>query len=533
VDHDIAGQWWRDAVMYQIYPRSFADSNSDGIGDLPGITAHLDHLQWLGIDGVWLSPTFPSPNADWGYDVADYEGVHPELGTMADLDELVAQAGRRGIRILLDLVPNHTSIDHPWFVDARSSRTASHRDWYVWADPKPDGSLPNNWVSSFGGPAWTLDEASGQYYLQNFLPEQADLNWWNDDVRAEFDRILRFWFDRGIAGFRIDVAHMVVKDRELRDNPTSGPDDPFMDQVMGQVAVYNSNRPEVHDVHRRWRAIANTYEPPRLLVGETFVDTVAQVMAYYGKGDELGLAFNMVFLQLPLDAEQMCAVVEESEALVPASCWPVWTGSNHDVPRVPTRWANGDKDATRCVLVMLLALRGTPFLYFGDELGMPDTDVPREQLLDPVSIKYYPVFSRDGARTPMPWTGDPGAGFTTAGVKPWLPFGGAASCNVADQRADPSSTLNLTRDLIALRREIADLRAGDYATLVSDGGLWAWRRGERVLVALNVGDDPRTLDDVHGTIRIGTNRARDGERVNGSLSLSAREAVVVELSPTK
>jgi alpha-glucosidase len=252
-------------------------------------------------------------------------------------------------------------------------------------------------------------------------------------------------------------------------------------------------------------------------------------MTYYGVGDELGLAFNMVFIGLPLDAEQMCSVVEESEARLPADCWPVWTGSNHDMPRFPTRWAAGNVDATRCALVMLATLRGTPFLYYGDELGMPDTDVPRDQLLDPVSINYFPVFSRDGARTPMQWSDDAGAGFTTASAEPWLPFGDITACNVTDQRADPASTLHLTRDLIALRREIADLRSGDYATIVSGGGLWAWRRGERVLVALNLGDEARTLDDVHGTVRIGTNRVRDGERVDGSLSLPARQAVVIEL----
>ncbi len=370
------GEWWEGAVCYQIYPRSFADSDGDGIGDLAGITAHLDHLEWLGIDAIWLSPTFPSPNADWGYDVADYFGVHPDLGTSADLDELIAAARTRGIRILLDLVPNHTSIEHPWFVDSRSSRDAEHRDWYVWADPAADGGPPNNWVSSFMGKAWTLDEATGQMYLTNFLPEQADLNWWNDDVRDAFDAILRFWFDRGVAGFRIDVAHMIVKDRDLRDNPPASADDPLLAQLRGQRAVYNSNRPEVHDVHRHWRRIADEYDPPRLLVGETFVDSVEELIPFYGEGDELGLAFNIPFLQAPFDASTLRALVETTESLVPDGCAPVWTGSNHDVSRLPTRWAAGNDAATRCALMMLLTLRGTAFLYYGDELGMPDTDVP-------------------------------------------------------------------------------------------------------------------------------------------------------------
>ena len=256
----MAGEWWRDGVVYQIYPRSFADTDGDGVGNLRGITEHLEYLEWLGVDGVWLNPVTVSPDADWGYDVADYTAVQPVLGTMSDLDALVDEAGRRGIRVLLDLVPNHTSIEHPWFVDARSARDSAYRDWYVWADAKPDGSLPNNWVSSFGGPAWTFDERTGQYYLHNFTPEQPDLNWWNEDVRAEFDRILRFWFDRGVAGFRIDVCHMIVKDRELRDNPPATDADPFHTRMIGQRQVYNACRPEVHDVLRRWRAIADSYD---------------------------------------------------------------------------------------------------------------------------------------------------------------------------------------------------------------------------------------------------------------------------------
>lgn len=524
--------WWHDAVCYQIYPRSFADTDGDGIGDLPGITAHLGHLEWLGIDAVWISPTFPSPNADWGYDVADYLGVHPDLGTLADLDALIAEATRRDIRVLLDLVPNHTSIEHPWFVDARSSRRAVHRDWYVWADPKPDGAPPNNWTSSFTGPAWMLDPtpASGepaQMFLHNFLLAQPDLNWWNEQVRAAFDEILRHWFDRGVAGFRIDVAHMIVKDRELRDNPPATGDDFLLDQLRGQVPVYNSNRPEVHDVHRRWRAIADTYDPPRLLVGETFVGDVEAVIPFYGHGDELGLAFNIPFVNTRFAADELSAVVAETETLLPEGCWPVWTGSNHDVSRMSTRWARGSPDATRVALMMLLTLRGATFLYYGDELGMPDTDVPVDRLLDPVSVAMHSILNRDAARTPMPWADADGGGFTDAGVEPWLPFGDLAACNVVGQRADPDSTLHLTRELIALRREIIDLREGDYEEIAATGSLWAWRRGANVVVALNLGDEAVTLDGVAGTVRIGTNRDRDGAPVDGALALGPWEGVVL------
>jgi len=524
--------WWHDAVCYQIYPRSFADTDGDGIGDLPGITAHLGHLEWLGIDAVWLSPTFPSPNADWGYDVADYHGVHPDFGTADDLAALVAEATQRGIKVLLDLVPNHTSIEHPWFVDARSSRHSEHRDWYVWADPKQDGSPPNNWTSSFTGPAWALDPMpaageSAQMYLHNFLASQPDLNWWNDDVRKAFDDILRYWFDRGVSGFRIDVAHMIIKDRELRDNPPATDDDFILDRLRGQVPVYNSNRPEVHDVHRRWRAIADTYDPPRLLVGETFVGDVESVIPYYGQDDELGLAFNIPFLHTHFDATALSAVVAETETLLPGGCAPVWTGSNHDVSRLATRWAAGNPDATRVALLMLLTLRGAAFLYYGDELGMTDTDVPPERLLDPVSIAMHAILNRDAARTPMPWTGDDGAGFTDPGVEPWLPFGDVGACNVADQRGDPDSTLHLTRDLIAMRRELTDLRDGAYTELTVSDTLWAWRRGESVVVALNLGGAPTTLDGVAGTVRICTNRGRDGEQVAEALALGPWEGVVL------
>jgi alpha-glucosidase len=526
------GDWWRNAVLYEIYPRSFADSDGDGVGDLRGITAHLDHLEWLGIEGVWLNPTTPSPDADWGYDVSDYTGVQPVLGTVADLDELVREAGRRGIRILLDLVPNHTSIVHPWFVDARTSRDARHRNWYVWADPAPGGGPPNNWVSTFAGPAWTLDEHTGQYFLHNFLPEQPDLDWWNDEVRDEFDRILRFWFDRGVAGFRIDVAHMIVKDRELRDNPPATKEDSLLDQMRGQRPVYNSMRPEMHDVHRRWRALCETYDEPRVLVGETYVGRISEVAPFYGDGDELNLAFNIPFVHAVLDANGMRSMVEETEASIPAGCTPVWTGSNHDVQRFPTRWARNDPGRARCALMMLLTLRGSVFLHYGDELLMPDTEVPRDRLRDPVSINLYGIINRDAGRTPMQWVDESGAGFTAADVEPWLPFGDVASCNVEAQQADPTSALHLTRDLVRARRELPDLRDGAYASLPSPDGVWAWKRGESVVVAINLGDDTATLEGLDAMIRIGTDRLRDGETVTGSLPLRPGEgAVLVERPP--
>jgi len=311
-------RWWHGGVFYQIYPRSFADSDGDGVGDLPGIISKLDHLAGLGITAVWLSPVTRSPNRDWGYDVSDYRDIDPAYGTLDDLDTLVREAGRRGIRILMDLVPNHTSDQHPWFVDALSGRDAARRGYYVWADPKPDGSPPNNWMSIFGGPAWHLDEASGQYYLHNFEAAQPDLDWWNEDVRREFDDIVRFWWDRGVAGFRIDVCNMMIKDKELRDNPPATEDDPLDQQFMGVRAVYNTDRPEAHDILRRWRALADTYEPERLLIGETNVERLPTLMEFYGNGhDELHGGFNFVFINAPFEAEALRSVVESTEALIP------------------------------------------------------------------------------------------------------------------------------------------------------------------------------------------------------------------------
>jgi alpha-glucosidase len=524
--------WWRHGVVYQIYPRSFADSNGDGVGDLGGITARLDHLEWLGVDGIWLSPITVSPNADWGYDVADYLAVDPSFGTLADLDTLIAEAGRRGISILIDLVPNHTSDRHPWFVEARTSREAEHRDWYVWADAKPDGSLPNNWVSCFGGPAWTRDDASGQYYLHNFLPEQPDLNWWNEDVREAFDGILRFWFGRGIAGFRIDVATMIVKDAELRDNPPATEADQFWVQMMGQRQVYNSNRPEVHEVLRRWRTLADAEEPHRLLLGETNVGQMDVLTSYYGNGsDELHLAFNFMLIESAFEAGALRGVVENVEAMFPPGSWPVWTGSNHDVPRLATRWAGGDPAKIRCALMMLLTLRGTPVVYFVDEVGVVDTRLTKEDLQDPVGVRFWPAYAgRDAQRTPMPWANRPGAGFTDAPTRPWLPFGDLSTANVEDQRADTGSILHLTRDLIALRRRTPALHSGTYRSLTAPAGVWAWARDPDAVVILNLSDERATTPLPGGaTIAICTNRGRDGEQALGtsSLNLAAWEGVVL------
>jgi alpha-glucosidase len=539
----VPASWWRDGVLYQIYPRSFADSNGDGIGDLVGVRERLDHLQWLGVAGIWLNPTMPSPNDDWGYDVADYCDVHPDLGTLADLDALIAAARERGIGVLLDLVPNHTSDRHPWFQDALSGRESRHRDYYVWAPPGPDGGAPNNWVSNFGGSAWTFHEPTGEYYLNQFLPTQPDLNWWNEEVREHFDDILRFWFGRGVAGFRIDACHTIVKDRELRDDPPVTPEDHRELQHRTVKPVYSANRPELHDVLRRWRAVADAHtsspdsnpsgaegETP-ILVGETYVLELDELMPYYGTGrDELHLAFNFLFVHADFDAAQLRDIVEGVEAGLPPDAWAVYTGSNHDVGRLASRWAGGDERRARAALLILLTLRGTPFLYYGDEIALPDVPQDAEKALDPVARRTGdPSRNRDVCRTPMPWTAAPGGGFTTPAATPWLPFGDLAAHNVAAQREDPDSTLHLVRDLIALRRATRDLSAGSYASLDAPDGAWAYRRGDGFAVAVNLSDAAARVRLPAGRVAIGSDRRRDGEAVDGAIDLAPWDGVVVEL----
>jgi alpha-glucosidase len=430
----------------------------------------------------------------------------------------------------MDLVPNHTSEEHPWFVDSRADRTARHRDWYVWADPTSDGAPPNNWVSSFGGPAWTLDSRTGQYYLHNHLSEQPDLNWWNDEVRREFDDILARWLDRGVAGFRIDVCNMIIKDALLRDNPAATDTDSFEEQLFGQRSVFNATRPEVHDILRRWRRLTDGY-PERVLVGETPVGDVESLAAYYGTGtDQLHLAFNFQFISSPLNALAMRTIVEGVESALPESAWPAWTGSNHDMSRFATRWAEGDEARARVALVMLLCLRGTPVLYQGDEIGLCDVAVEEDQLRDPLGVRYWPYYAgRDAMRTPMPWRQIPGGGFTEPGVQPWLPLGDLASCTVEAQQDDPQSMLTLTRDLIALRRNTPELQVGPYRSLETSPGAWAWGRGSHVVVMANMSDGQGVLEGVSGVIRLGTERGRDGTAVDGTLRLQGWEAVVVEL----
>ena len=527
LDAENGSTWWRDGVFYHVYLRSFADSDGDGVGDIPGLITRLDHLSWLGVDAIWVSPVMPSPNDDWGYDVADYTAVDPRYGSLDDVDRLVKEADARGMRILFDLVPNHTSDRNPWFLASRSSREDPKRDWYVWADPKPDGSEPNNWISNFFGPAWTFDRATGQYYLHSFLRSQPDLNWRNPAVWEAVEDALRFWFDRGVAGFRIDVVHKLVKDDQLRDNPPATATDSFMEQAWGQRELHNANLPETHEIIRRWRSVADSYDEPRVLVGETYVLDLATMASYYGTGDELDLAFNIPFLYAPLDAPRLREVIDATMAALPDDAWPVWNGGSHDISRMATRWGAGDDRRIRCALMLVLMLPGTPLLYYGDEIGMPDTAVPPERSVDPLGKRVGGGTSagRDPARTPMAWNGEAGAGFTSEEVEPWLPLGDVAACNVEDQRSDGRSVLWLCKDLIAVRREGGAV--GSRTRWVdAPTSVLAWRRGGAV-IALNLADDDATLEPVSGRVRIGTNRDRRGATVDGSLRLEPWEGVVL------
>lgn len=458
--------WWKHGVVYQIYPRSFQDSNGDGIGDLAGIIDRLDYLNdgtpdSLGVDAVWFSPTFPSPMADFGYDVSDYEGVHPDFGDLATLDRLIAEAHRRGIRVILDFVPNHTSSEHPWFLESRSSRESPKRDWYVWRDPKPEGSPPNNWIAVFGGPAWEWDQRTQQYYLHSFLTQQPDLNWRNPEVERRMHDVLRFWLRRGVDGFRIDVMDRVLKDPLLRDNPPS-PDRhgvALYGQCALQLHTQDQHWPDIVDAARRIRSVVDEF-PDRMTVGEVS-GTPQQVASYYGgeSGNGLHLAFNFPFVKVTDQswaAPHIRRHVDAFEAALHRGAWPNHVFGNHDVDRVATRLGSDvrGQERARMAALLLLTLRGTPFVYYGEEIGMENTAIPPQQLKDPARFHHR---GRDPERTPMQWTLH--GGFTSG--TPWLPYGNL-KVNVEDQRRDPKSLLSFYRRLIWFRRRSDALRFGDY-----------------------------------------------------------------------
>jgi alpha-glucosidase len=490
-------EWWRGAVIYQIYPRSFADSNGDGVGDLPGIAERLDYVASLGVDAVWLSPFFTSPMKDFGYDIADYRGVDPVFGTLADFDRLLERAHALGLKVLIDQVYSHSSDRHPWFQESRGSRDNAKADWYVWADPKPDGSPPNNWQSVFHGPSWTWDARRGQYYLHNFLPEQPDLNLHNPEVQEAMLGVARFWLERGVDGFRLDAVNFGMHDPSLRDNPP-------VPQGLGrrtrpfdfQHHLYNQSHPDIPLFIERLRALADRYGA-RFTVAEVGGEQADREMKLYTEGQaRLNSAYGFNFLYA---SELSPALIHASMAAWPGEegeGWPSWAFSNHDAPRVVSRWAAGRDEAgfARQMALLLLCLRGNAFLYQGEELGLPQADVPFERLRDPEAIANWPqTQGRDGARTPMPWRpGAPNAGFSTG--EPWLPLDPRhPPLAVEAQEGDPDSTLNLTRRLIAVRKAHPALRNGGYRPLEAPPGVLAFERGEgpeRLLCVFNLGEEP-------------------------------------------
>lgn len=526
--------WWARGIIYQIYPRSFQDSNGDGIGDLPGIQARLPYLKWLGIDAIWISPFYPSPMADFGYDVADYCGVDPMFGTIADFDRLIAAAHDIGIKVILDFVPNHTSDQHDWFKESRSSRTSPKRDWYIWRDPGADGGPPNNWISNFGGSAWTLDPVSGQYYYHAFLREQPDLNWRNPDVRAAMHDALRFWLKRGVDGFRVDVIWHLIKDEYLRDNPVNPSYSEGRPEIERLHQVYSADRPEIHDIIAGLRGVLDEFHE-RVLIGEIYLP-LERLVTYYGE-DLRGahLPFNFQLLQAAWDARHLHRIIAEYDAAIPSGGWPNWVLGNHDRPRIASRIGTAQ---AAVAATLLLTLRGTPTLYYGDEIGMEQVPIAPDDVHDPWE-KNEPGLGlgRDPARTPMQWDGSANAGFTNG--RPWLPVDNREpGRSIEAQRTDPRSLLNFYRRLIALRHDAPALSTGGYREVEAEGDVLAYERtdgAETFLVALNLGGDQETLGRPHGaqrgTVELSTSGLRDGETIGDTIVLSPNEGLVIRLNP--
>ena len=477
--------WWRGAVIYQIYPRSFCDSNGDGIGDLPGIISKLPYIADLGVDGIWISPFFTSPMLDFGYDVADYRDVDPIFGTLQDFDQLLSMAHRLGLKVIIDQVYSHTSDRHPWFRDSRT-KTANREDWYVWADPKTDGSPPNNWLSVFGGPAWSWDTGRRQYYLHNFLREQPDLNFHNPAVQEAVLATAQFWLERGVDGFRLDVANYFFHDPQLRDNPALARPERSRPYHF-QEHAFNRSQPEAIEFAKRFRALLDQYEA-KMAVAEVFSDKPIERAIEYTDGPRhLHTAYSFSFLH----AEQLSADLIRSalEEWTSDSAWPSWSFSNHDVARVVTRWGEGEvsPDLAKTLNALLLSLRGTIFLYQGEELGLPQGEVPFDQLRDPEAIRFWPDnLGRDGGRTPMVWDSAAAhAGFGTG--EPWLPIDHRHPAQAVNcQEADGDSILNLTKRLLEMRAQSDAMRSGSIEFIDCDEPLLCFIRGVEVLCLFNL-----------------------------------------------
>ncbi len=515
-------RWWQRAIIYEVYPRSFQDSNGDGVGDIRGILKRLDYLVELGVDAIWVTPIYPSPMADFGYDVADYCAIDPLFGTMHDFERLLAETHRRGLKLILDFVPNHTSDQHPWFLESRSSRDNPKRDWYLWRDQ------PNNWLSNFGGPGWTFDQRTEQYYYHSFLKQQPDLNWRNPEVCAAMFDTLRFWLEKGVDGFRVDVMWLMIKDDQYRDNPPNPGYHPGESETHRFLQVYNANRPEVHQLVAQMRAVMDSY-PDRVLIGEIYLP-VPQLMTYYGKNLEgANLPFNFQLLQCAWSAPALAQALQDYAAALPPGAWPNWVLGNHDQPRIASRV--GRRQAAVAAM-LLLTLPGTLTLYYGEELGMCNVPIPPEDVQDPAEKNQPGIgMGRDPERTPMPWDPTPLAGFTTG--RPWLPLGDHELVNAAALEQQPHSILQLYRRLIALRHAHPALVSGKLQAVAADDAVLRYEcagASERIQVVLNTGHEPATLKLDHGTILCSTCFDREQERVSGAVQLRAAEGLVIACS---
>ncbi|GHA57971.1 alpha-amylase family glycosyl hydrolase [Pontibacter akesuensis] len=524
--------WWQSGIIYQVYPRSFQDSDGDGVGDLPGIIKRLDYLKWLGVTAVWVSPIYPSPMADFGYDISDYCGIHPLFGTMADFDKLLEEVHQRDMKLILDLVPNHTSNKHSWFEESRSSRDNPKRDWYIWHDAAEDGGEPNNWLSVFGGSAWEWDEQTEQYYYHAFLKEQPDLNWRNPEVQQAMFDVMRFWLDKGVDGFRVDVMWHMIKDKQLRNNPEN-PNYKISQSTYEQlIPAYSTDQPEVHDVVAQMREVMDAYDE-RVMIGEIYLP-IDKLVTYYGQNrKESHLPFNFMLVTLDWEAQALSSHIDEYEGAIPEDGWPNWVIGNHDQPRITSRVGLSQ---AKVAAMLLLTLRGTPTLYYGDELGMRDVPIPPDEVKDPQGLNMPDKdLSRDPARTPMQWDNSPQAGFTDG--KPWLRLPhNYQRVNVEVQRDDPYSFLSFYRKLIALRQQEPALNVGAYEPVQSQSSLLTYIRKyeqKQFLIILNMSHKPCIfrLGKQHykGKIVAATDPDREGNEVDGNITLYGDEGFVIEL----
>ncbi len=528
----MAHSWWQTGTIYQIYPRSFQDSNGDGIGDLEGIRQRLDYLAWLGVDAIWISPVYPSPMHDFGYDVTDYCGINPIFGSLESFDRLIEEAHQKQLKIILDFVPNHTSIEHPWFKASRRSRADPKRGWYIWRDAAPDGGPPNNWISNFGGSAWAWDAGTGQYYYHAYLAEQPDLNWRNPDVRAAMHEVLRFWLRRGVDGFRVDVIWHLIKDAAFRDNPRNPDWTSNASEIDRLLQTYSTDQPEVHEMIAGMRLVLEEFDD-RVLIGEIYLP-VERLVTYYGQ-NLMGahLPFNFQLLNAAWTAPHIAELIVRYEGAVPQGGWPNWVLSNHDRPRIAARVGPAQ---ARVAAMLHLTLRGTPMLYYGDELGIGNVEIAPDRVRDPWAKRASGLgVGRDPSRTPMQWDASAFAGFSTH--EPWLPLTPDHEArNVAVMSKDKTSILCLIRSLLHYRRDHAPLSQGGWRLLSREGDILAYERRNgdvRIVVVLNFTADPRAWSAPLSTkarVAISTYGDRRGDSVGSILSLRANEGLLIELA---